>query len=297
MRFAHIASRAFGRPLLLEPRRGLSYLRGIASELGRRDMMAAPLPAMAMEDDDRDEPRVQYASLPVGLIERGRKAFPQIGSVAVIEVTGALVNRLGSVSPWCGMTGYDGLRTQLVSALQDDSVKAIACYVDSPGGEVAGCFDLAAQFREAAGDKPLWAIVDSCCCSAAYALMHGATKITVSSTGYVGSIGVIAAHWDFSKLLEEAGVKVSLIYAGARKADGNEYNPLPEDVRAEFQAEIDSIYSQFVALVGKGGRVDEKAVRATESRSYLAADGVSRKLADIVQSPRDALAELVQSVS
>jgi signal peptide peptidase SppA len=296
MRFAHLASRAFGRPLLLEPRRGLSYLRGIAAELGRRELEAAAPPAMAF-DDEGGARRPSYASLPVGLVERGHKAFPQIGGVAVLEVTGALVNRLGSVSPYCGMTGYDGLRTQLANALQDDSVKALGCYVDTPGGEVAGCFDLAAELREAAKIKPVWAIVDSCCCSAGYALMHGATRITVSSTGYVGSIGVICAHWDYSKMLEEAGVKVSLFYAGARKADGNEYNPLPDDVRAEFQAEIDAIYSQFVDLVAAGGRLDGKAVRAFESRSYLAAEGVRLKLADAVQSPGEALAELVDSVS
>jgi signal peptide peptidase SppA len=215
----------------------------------------------------------------------------------VLEMTGSLVNRLGSISPYCGMTGYDGLRTQLISAVQDDDVRAIAVYADSPGGEVTGCFDLADQFREAAEHKPVWAIVDGCCCSAAYALMHGATRISVSSSGYVGSIGVISSHVDFSKMYEDAGVKVTLIYAGAHKADGNETEALPEAVRAEFQAEIDAVYDQFVGLVAKGGRLDEKAVRAMESRSYLAAEGVRLKLADVVQSPSDALAELVQSVS
>jgi signal peptide peptidase SppA len=296
MRFAHVASRAFGRPLLLEPRRGLAFLQSLAAEIGRREQ-AAGLPMAAWDDDDDGGERVQYASLPVGLVERGRKAFPQLGNVAVLEVTGTLVNRLGSVSPWCGMTGYDGLRTQLVSALQDDTIKAIGCYVDTPGGEVTGCFDLADQFREAARDKPVWAIVDGCCCSAGYALMHGATRITASSTGYVGSIGVIASHWDYSKLLEEAGVKVSLIFAGAHKGDGNMYEPLPEAVRAEFQAEIDAVYGQFVDLVGRGGRLDAKAARGTEARAYLAADAVGLKLADAVQSPSDALAELIESVS
>lgn len=299
MRFAHIASRAFGRPLMLEPRRGLAFLRGLASELGRREFDAAALAMTAMKDADDDDgrPRVQYVSLPVGIVERGRKAFPQIGNVAVLELTGTLVNRLGSVNPLCGMTGYDGLRTQLMSAVNDPQVKALAAYVDCPGGEVTGCFDLADQFREAASEKPLWAIVDGCCCSAAYALMSGASKITVSSTGYVGSIGVITAHWDFSKMLEEEGVKVSLLYAGPHKADGNEYNPLPDEVRAEFQAEIDAVYEQFVALVAAGGRLGENAVRATESRSYLAAEAVRLKLADAVMSPSEALAELVQSVA
>ncbi len=297
MRFAHVSARAFGRPLLLEPRRGLSFLRGLASELGQRELSAGHVPMGAYDDDDEGGERVRYASLPVGLVERGRKAFPQLGSVAVLELSGTLVNQLGSVDPWCGMTGYDGLRTQLVSALQDESIKAIACYVDSPGGEVTGCFDLADQFREAAGEKPVWAIVDGCCCSAAYALMSGATRISVSSTGYVGSIGVIAAHWDMSKFLEKAGVNVSLIFAGAHKADGNEYGPLPEAVRADFQSEIDAVYAQFADLVGRGGRIDAKGARATEARAFLAADAVDQKLADVIQSPSDSLAELIQTVS
>jgi signal peptide peptidase SppA len=296
MRYANIAARAFGRPLLLEPRRGLSFLRALASEVSGREL-AAVQDMRAFDQEQESSVRVRYASLPVGLVERGRKAFPQIGNVAVLEMSGSLVNRLGSISPYCGMTGYDGLRTQLISAVQDESIKAIGVYVDSPGGEVTGCFDLADQFREAASEKPVWAIVDGCCCSAAYALMHAATRISVSSTGYVGSIGVITSHADFSKMYEDAGVKVTLIYSGTQKASGNEYEALPEAVRAEFQAEIDAVYDQFVGLVAKGGRLDDKAVRAMESRSYLAAEGVRQKLADVVQSPSDALAELVLSVS
>jgi signal peptide peptidase SppA len=299
MRFAHVASRAFGRPLLLEPRRGLPFLRALASEIQMRELagQAPGMQAMDAFDDDGGEPRIQSASLPVGLVERGRKAFPQVGNVAVLEVTGSLVNRLGSVSPYCGMTGYDGLRTQLISAVQDDAVKAIAAYVDCPGGEVTGCFDLADQFREAAEHKPVWAIVDGCCCSAAYALMHAATRITTSASGYVGSIGVIVGHCDLSRMLEKEGIKVSLIYAGAHKADGNEYEPLPEAVRAEFQAEIDAVYDQFVSLVVCGKRLDDKSIRGMESRAYLGADAVRLKLADVVQSPSNALAELIQSVS
>ena len=98
-------------------------------------------------------------------------------------------------------------------------------------------------------------------------------------------------------MLADAGVKVSLIFAGEHKADGNEYEALPEAVRAEFQAEIDAVYGQFVSLVARGGRLDEKAVRDTQARSYLAAEAVRRKLADVVESPSEALADLIKSVS
>ena len=290
---AHVASRAFGRPLLLEPTRGLAFLRGLGQALQDRQFGQAHL----MMDGDNSRERPVYASLPVGLVERGRKAFCEIGPVAVIEMTGVLVNRLGTVNPWCGMTGYDGLRTQLIAAMQDPAIKAIAFYVDSPGGEVTGCFDLADQVREARTLKPVWAITDGQCASAAFALASGAGRITCSSTGHVGSIGVICGHVDTSKALEIAGVKVTLIYAGTHKADGNEYEALPEAVRAEFQAEIDALYGQFVDLAASGRGIAAATIRSTQSRQYLAAEAVKLKLCDAVQSPTDALAELVELVS
>ncbi len=294
---AHIAGRAFGRPLLLEPTRGLAFLSGLQRALEARNFASGRMEGDESDYADDGARGPVYASLPVGLVERGRKVFSEIGPLAVIEMTGVLVNRLGSVNPFCGMTGYDGLRTQLFAAMQDTAVKGIAFYVDSPGGEVTGCFDLADQIRAAREQKPVWAIVDGQCASAAYALSCGAGRITCSSTGMVGSIGVICGHVDTSKALEIAGLKVTLIYAGPHKADGNEYSALPEEVRAEFQAEIDAVYSQFVALSAKGRGLAPAVIKNTESRSYLAAAAVELGLADDVLSPTDALAEFVELVS
>jgi signal peptide peptidase SppA len=300
MRYAHVASRAFNRPLLLHPGRGLTWLNAFARILDSRQFAEESRPRFrAIDDDGNDRDRGPvYASLPVGLVERDyRKAFPQVKDVAVLQVNGVLVNDLGSVDPWCGMTGYDGLRTQLAAALTDPTIKAIAMVCDSPGGEVTGCFDLADQFRQAREIKPLWTIVDGMACSAAYALACGAGRVTCSSVGYTGSIGVISGHVDYSKALEEAGVKITLIYAGDHKADGNEYEPLPESVKADFQAEIGAIYDQFVAVVARGRGLADKVIRSTEARSYLAAPGLDLRLCDAVMSPTDALLELVDLAS
>ncbi|MCW5737356.1 MAG: S49 family peptidase [Enhydrobacter sp.] len=295
MRYAHLARRAFGRPLLLEPRQGAVWLDSFARVLqGRQDLGVAPPRFSAMEDDG-SERRPVYASLPVGLVERDyRKAFAQYRNVAVLQVDGTLVNNLGTVDPWCGMTGYDGLRTQLAAAMNDSSVKGIALVCDSPGGEVAGCFDLADQVRAAREDKPVWAIVDSMACSAAFALAVGAGRITCSSVGYTGSVGVICAHWDLSAALAEAGVKVTMIYAGEHKADGNEYEPLPEAVRAQFQKEIDAIAGLFFEVVARGRGIGVEAVQATQANSYLPDDALKRKFCDDILSPTEALLELAE---
>jgi ClpP class serine protease len=51
----------------------------------------------------------------------------------------------------------------------------------------------------------------------------------VTPGGEVGSIGVWMAHEDWSKNIEELGVKVTLISAGKYKTEGNPYEALPAD--------------------------------------------------------------------
>lgn len=297
MRFAHVAGRAFNTPLLLAQRQGTPILESLGQYIRQRGAEHDVHRLRAYDDDEGGEPRRgRIASLPFGILEYHDKAYPELHGVALLEVEGTLVNRLGSMTPWCGMTGYDGLRTQLLAALADTNVKAIALCIESPGGEVAGCFDLADLIAEARKVKPVWALVDGMACSAAYALAASCSRITASEVGLVGSIGVIVAHADFSGALEQAGIKVTLIHGGEHKADGNPYQPLPEAVRKDLQAEIDTVYGMFVDRVARYRSIDANAVRATQARVYLAADAVRLGLADAIASPADALAELIETV-
>ncbi|MCZ7176509.1 S49 family peptidase, partial [Salmonella enterica] len=69
--------------------------------------------------------------------------YDVVEGVAVIPIQGTLVQKLGTLRPYSDMTGYDGIRACFLQALNDSDVKAICLDIDSPGGEVAGCFDLA----------------------------------------------------------------------------------------------------------------------------------------------------------
>ena len=64
--------------------------------------------------------------------------YDLVGPVAVIQVEGTLVQKLGTLRPYSGMTGYDGIRQNFLEALSDPAVEAIVLDIDSPGGEVAG---------------------------------------------------------------------------------------------------------------------------------------------------------------
>jgi len=72
---------------------------------------------------------------------------------------------------------------------------------------------------------------------------------------------VIAAHEDLSKMLQAEGVNVTLITAGKYKAEGNPYEPLPAEARANIQAEVDAYGADFTSAVARGRGVSVEAVR------------------------------------
>ena len=88
----------------------------------------------------------------------------------MIQVEGTLVQKLGTLRPYSGMTGYDGIRQNFLEALSDPAVEAIVLDIDSPGGEVAGCFDLVDTIYAARGEKPIWSVLSESAYSAGYAL-------------------------------------------------------------------------------------------------------------------------------
>jgi signal peptide peptidase SppA len=181
----------------------------------------------------------------------------------------------------------------------DSSIRAVALDVHSYGGEVYGCFDLADKIHafKAKYGKPVWAIVDECAYSAAYCLVSQADRIIVPRTGGVGSVGVVMMHTDLSAALELEGVKITFIHAGAHKVDGNPFEPLPEAVRAEWQAEIMSAYKLFTGIVARGRKMDVAAVEKTEARCYSADEAKAIGFVDDIMPASDAFDALAAELS
>jgi ClpP class serine protease len=104
----------------------------------------------------------------------------------------------------------------LDAALVDASITGILLDIDSPGGEAGGVFELAQRVRAANAVKPVWAVASDSAFSAAYAIASAASRIYVSQTGGVGSIGVIAMHVDQTARDAQDGYRFTAVTAGAR---------------------------------------------------------------------------------
>jgi signal peptide peptidase SppA len=279
----HIAQRVFNTPLMIHPAKAEVIAQSLSDRMGIASVAHANGQTFALAD---------FAKAADSSTQLDR-----IGPVAVIEVRGTLVQRTGTLQPYSGMTGYDGLREQLDRALHDPNVQAIAFDIDSPGGEVAGCFDLVDAIYEARGLKPMWAILDECAYSAAYAIASACDTITVPRTGGAGSVGVITMHADFSRAIANAGINVSVIAHGAEKGDGMAELPLSGTARATIQAQIDALGELFVETVARNRSLAPGKVRALQAGTFLGAQAVEIGLVDSLAPPDQALSALLDTFS
>jgi len=228
-----------------------------------------------------------------------RQRFTMAGSVAVIPVMGTVSQRLNMLSATSGGTSTELLEKQIRDAVADTSVSAIVLNVDSPGGTVSGLPELHAAILNARDQKPIAASINSMSASAAYWITSAVKDISISPSGEAGSIGVFAMHEDYSAMLAEDGVKVTLISAAKYKTEGNPYEPLTAEARAAIQSDVDAYYAMFVRDVAKGRGVSQSSVKVDfgEGRMLLAADAVKAGMVDRIETLQDTITRLSGSRS
>lgn len=284
--YPHLADRLLNTPLLLHPQK----LDAIIAGLGQR---------LLGVDGIQIDPATfgTGAALPAEMFttrrgERTERGYRAVDGVAVISAMGGLVHRTRLAADSSLLIGYNDLAADLEDALAQADVHAIALVLDSPGGEVSGAFELAERIYAARGRKPIVAVADGMAASAAYLAASAADEVVLTNTSYVGSIGVVMRHVDFSRALANDGITVSHIFAGEHKIDGNPYQPLPDAVRAALQADIEGLYQMFVQAVAKHRGLSEQAVRDTRAGVYRGVAAVAARLADRIGTVDAVVAEL-----
>lgn len=276
--YPHLSARIFNTPLLIHP----AALDAIVAGVGNR-LLGLQL------DVSGDSAPGMFVS---ARSERSDNGYSVSDGVAIIDVSGVLAHKSRMEADCTRILGYQDVAKSLDAALADPAVSAILFNLDSPGGEVAGAFDLAAKIYAARGVKPMDAVASDQAASACYLLGAAVGSLAVTQTGTVGSVGVVMRHVNMSAALEKQGLSVSFIYAGAHKIDGNAFSPLSDGVRADFQSSIDKLYGMFVDSISLYRRMDAAAIRATEARCYTGADAVAAGLADRVATPDQVIQDL-----
>ena len=146
-------------------------------------------------------------------------------------------------------------------AFEDKGAQAVVLLINSPGGSPvqAGIINDEIRRLKAKHNKPVYAVVEETCASAAYYIAVGADQIFVDKASIVGSIGVLMDGFGFTGLMDKLGVERRLMTAGENKGFMDPFSPQTEKQRAFAQAMLDQIHQQFISVVktGRGKRLKE----------------------------------------
>lgn len=290
---SHLSQRVFNTPLMIHEHKAEVIVAALYDRLGVGSMSRVDGTVLQAKDMVAlaDDARRSYSDW---------RPFHQDEGVAVVPISGTLVHKYGHLDPFSGMTGYDGIAKKVRAAVADPEIRAVWLDIDSPGGEVAGCFTLAEEIarltQSEGGDKPIWAYVNEQATSAAYALAAVCDRIYGPRTMTVGSIGVYIMYVDFSKRMDKEGFAVEIIRAGEEKGRATGAEPLTDNMRGTLQDMVDETRDMFAEMVAMGrsaAGMTKAGVLATEARIYSGTDALDLGLVDGVMAPGEAW-ELLQ---
>jgi len=155
----------------------------------------------------------------------------------------------------------DDIVAALRAAFEDEGARAVVLLINSPGGSPvqAGMINDEILRLKLKHKKPVYAVVEESCASAAYYIAVAADKIFVDKASIVGSIGVLMDGFGFTGLMDKLGVERRLMTAGENKGFLDPFSPQTEKQRAFAQTMLDQIHRQFIDVVkaGRGNRLKE----------------------------------------
>jgi signal peptide peptidase SppA len=190
--------------------------------------------------------------------------------IAILPIVGGTVHRGDGPEAASGVQSYTSIQNKLTELLDDRSIRGVLLDIDSGGGEAAGIQELASFITKMSAEKPVWAIANTVAASAAYWTAASADRLYAAPGASVGSIGVYVQHVDVSKMLEKKGVVTTFIFAGKHKVDGNMFEALPDEVRANIKEGVDAMWGDFAGYVADRRGLTTETVQGFEAKMFRA---------------------------
>ncbi len=172
---------------------------------------------------------------------------------ALIEISGEIDSESTANAEWI----MDSMR----QAFEDEGAQAVVLLINSPGGSPvqAGMINDEIRRLKALHQKPVYAVVEETCASAAYYIAAAADQIYVDKASIVGSIGVLMDGFGFTGLMDKVGVERRLMTAGENKGFLDPFSNPTKPQIAHAQNLLNQIHQQFIQVVreGRGNRLKE----------------------------------------
>lgn len=211
------------------------------------------------------------------------------GVLAVIPIVGGLM-------PW----KMETIRGHVRAAARNSQVRGILLDITSPGGTVTGTPELGDAVREVRDgrEKMIWTLAHDMMASAATWIGTAADRVLVTPSGRAGSIGVISVYSDWSKYLEELGIKYEIVRTPSKKARFSGVEPLTDEMREHMEQRNREAYADFLEAMAnnRGVKASQVEERFGGGEMMLAGEAVAAGLVDGTATFEAVVAEMLTRI-
>jgi len=213
--------------------------------------------------------------------------------IAFIHINGTI---MGGSRPRNGVSPAQLVIQKLEQARRDPAVKGVLIQADSPGGSVTASDQIYHEMIALRkSGKPIVVLMGNTCASGCLYLAAPATKIYANPTTLTGSIGVIMSTLNFSKFLEQHGIKGVTIASKKNKALLSPFEPIKEEHKAILKKIIDELFARFAGILIKWRKIPKKELmKYADGRVFSATQALKFKLIDGIGYKQKALTSLLK---
>lgn len=225
----------------------------------------------------------------------------RVGAIlAILLAIAALVargNGTGFSQPQIARLSFEGTITEdrkmlkLINALgEDENVKGLLLFVNSPGGTTSGGEGIYQAVRKVAKKKPVVAQFSTLATSAGYIVGLSADHIVARGNTITGSVGVLMQWPQVTEMLNKLGVEMNTVRSGQLKALPNPFEADDPEARAVAQEMVDEGFKWFLSLVSERRNLRTDQVPGLEKgRIYSGRVALGHKLVDEIGGETEAV--------
>lgn len=186
-------------------------------------------------------------------------------TIALIYGTGAVTRGSSRFEPTTRQPsmGSDEVAAAFRKAVKNKKVKAIVFRIDSPGGSAVASETIWRETQNArTAGKPVIATMGDLAGSGGYYVACGCDKIVALPGTITGSIGVVSGKLVTKGAWAKLGINFDGIQLGDTAGFGSSQSEFNEAERERLNAQLDTIYHDFVGRVAEGRSMDREEVHA-----------------------------------
>lgn len=210
------------------------------------------------------------------------------GNVALIPIEGPIVSKSDGLFAKSYASSTDIIKL-IEKADKDRSIKAIAFWINSPGGSAVASDEIAVAIQKS--NKTSVAIIREMGTSGAYWIASSTDHIIAHRASFTGSIGVIASYIEFADLMTEYNLTYRRLVSGKHKDMGSPFKRMTQEEEDLFQESLDDIHEMFIEVVAENRGLSQESVREIATgRFFTAPSAIKLGLVDELGGKEEAKA-------